>query len=440
MRMQGMLPLLMATLLVGSGAAAQQAPIGHRQPKMSDLPGNVARREQASQPPQKGEQRPQSQGQASAAPAKGSGPPNIDIQKTCRESSSALAGLTDNSKQDLDSCISDEQAARNKLTKDWANYSAFDKSACINPKEYLPGYVEWQSCIEMTRDVVKMRQNQTASARDDSHASGESSGTSSKSRECPVVKTADDGSIDGSSIARVSAVAGLGQDAALGCPIPPLPNQPAALGTRHLPTGPPLATLRILAYRLAAEAGRHYRTLHPDPRIVAPGRTAVDLRNQTRLLPRHRPQAGRPGASVHPQRPSSGPIAIRSSGRRHPQRSTPRRYGATATALRNSTRSTAGRLTARSPSMPSTCSSWAARTGGQGRPTICRRASLCHPRSATAEASVPAAGDPCRVGIAVAVAHKNAGAVGRALGALGSGDLDTATGFNEDGAVCVRGT
>ena len=100
MQTQGMLPILVAALLVGSSAAAQQAPIGHRQPKISDLPPNVARREQASQPPQKGEQRPQSQGQASAAPAKGSGPPTIDIQKTCRESSSALVGLAGSDSQD----------------------------------------------------------------------------------------------------------------------------------------------------------------------------------------------------------------------------------------------------------------------------------------------------------------------------------------------------
>lgn len=137
-------------------------------------------------------------GAGSAALAKDSGPPNIDIQRTCRESSSALTGLTDNSKQDLDSCISDEQAAREQLTKDWANYPALAKSACIKPKEYLPGYVEWQSCIEMTRDVIKMRQDQTASAPADSHAKGQSSGrrTGSKSGECPVVQTADDGSIE----------------------------------------------------------------------------------------------------------------------------------------------------------------------------------------------------------------------------------------------------
>jgi hypothetical protein len=198
MRAQGILPILVAALLVGSSAAAQQAPIGHRQPKISDLPPNVARREQASQPPQKGEQRPQSQGQASAAPAKGGGPPNIDIQKTCRESSTALFGLTDNPKQDLDSCISDEQAAREQLTKDWANYPALAKSTCITPKEYLPGYVEWQSCIEMTRDVITLRKDQAASAPADSHASGQSSSrrTGSKSGECPIVHTADDGSID----------------------------------------------------------------------------------------------------------------------------------------------------------------------------------------------------------------------------------------------------
>jgi hypothetical protein len=198
MQTQGMLPILMAALLVGSSAAAQQAPIGHRQPKISDLPPNVARREQAPQPPQKGKQRPQSQGQASAAPAKGSGPPTIDIQRTCRESSIALLGLTDNPKGDLDSCLSDEQAAREQLTKDWASYPALAKSTCVNPNEYLPGYVEWQACIEMTRDVIQLRKDQAASAPADSNASGQSSGrrTGSKSSECPIVHTADDGSID----------------------------------------------------------------------------------------------------------------------------------------------------------------------------------------------------------------------------------------------------
>jgi hypothetical protein len=137
-------------------------------------------------------------GAASAALAKDSGPPTIDIQKTCRESSNALSGLTGNDNQDLDTCIRDEQAARQQLTKDWANYPALAKSACLKQQEFLPGYVEWQSCLELTRDVIKLRQDQAAAAPADSHANGQSSGrrTSSKSRECPVVQTKEDGSIE----------------------------------------------------------------------------------------------------------------------------------------------------------------------------------------------------------------------------------------------------
>jgi hypothetical protein len=129
-------------------------------------------------------------GAASAALAKDNGPPSIDIQKTCRESSSALSGLTGDGNQDFDTCISDEQAARQQLTKDWSNFPALAKSACLKPQEFLPGYVEWESCLEMTRDVIKMRHDQAAAAPADSHR------TSFKSRECPVVQTAEDGSIE----------------------------------------------------------------------------------------------------------------------------------------------------------------------------------------------------------------------------------------------------
>jgi hypothetical protein len=137
-------------------------------------------------------------GAASAALAKDSGPPNIDIQMTCRQSANAMSGLTGNDTQDFDACISDEQAAHDQLIKNWATYPALAKSACLKPKEFLPGYVEWQSCIEITTDVIKMRKDQAAAAPADSHGSGPSSGhrTGSKSRECPIVQTREDGSID----------------------------------------------------------------------------------------------------------------------------------------------------------------------------------------------------------------------------------------------------
>src|SRR5580700_8184362 len=79
-------------------------------------------------------------GVASAALAKDSGPPDIDIQTTCRQSANAMSSLTGNDTQDFDACISDEQAAHDQLIKNWATYPALAKSACLKPKEFLPGY------------------------------------------------------------------------------------------------------------------------------------------------------------------------------------------------------------------------------------------------------------------------------------------------------------
>jgi hypothetical protein len=138
-------------------------------------------------------------GAASASPAKDSGPPNIDIQTTCRESSNALVDLTGNDSQDsFTTCMNDEQTAREQLVKDWATYPAPAKAQCVQPKEYLPGYVEWQSCLEMTRDVINLRKEQAASTGASANASAQSSsrGAGSKTKECPVVQTAEDGSID----------------------------------------------------------------------------------------------------------------------------------------------------------------------------------------------------------------------------------------------------
>src|ERR1700688_3184071 len=74
-------------------------------------------------------------GAVSPSLAKDSGPPTIDIQKTCRESSSALIGLTGSDSQDtFSSCMNDEQTARDQLVKDWATYPAPAKTLCVQPK------------------------------------------------------------------------------------------------------------------------------------------------------------------------------------------------------------------------------------------------------------------------------------------------------------------
>jgi len=154
-------------------------------------------------------------GSASTSLARdGGGPPTIDIQRTCRENVSALSTMLGGEiQQDLQVCLMDEQAARDQLVKDWATYSALAKARCVNPKEYLPGYIEWQTCLEMTQGVINMRKERAsdtsgskASDTSGSKASGTSESSASRrtSRrhggavkgDCPVVKYTEGGSID----------------------------------------------------------------------------------------------------------------------------------------------------------------------------------------------------------------------------------------------------
>jgi hypothetical protein len=102
---------------------------------------------------------------ASASMAKDAAPPMIDIEKLCRADIDALRTVfTTSEVQTMDACIADEQAARDQLIKNWASYPALAKARCVQPREYLPSHVEWQSCIEMTRDVLDLRKHPAPAA------------------------------------------------------------------------------------------------------------------------------------------------------------------------------------------------------------------------------------------------------------------------------------
>jgi len=78
--------------------------------------------------------------------------PSVDIEHTCHMAA----------RNDFDICLSSEQAAREQTSKDWANFSAADKQQCLQPRVYLPSYVEWQTCLQMERDVRTLRGNSPA--------------------------------------------------------------------------------------------------------------------------------------------------------------------------------------------------------------------------------------------------------------------------------------
>jgi hypothetical protein len=84
---------------------------------------------------------------AMAAP---NGPPTIDAETTCRASERELIKLFgDNTMVSYESCIRQEKEALAKMQKDWATYPAAAKTQCIQPKSYMPSYVEWLTCLEM---------------------------------------------------------------------------------------------------------------------------------------------------------------------------------------------------------------------------------------------------------------------------------------------------
>src|SRR6266436_4781422 len=86
--------------------------------------------------------------------------PTIDIQKTCQVAAGAMLSLMGGTttEQDVNACLDSEQKARDQLVKDLATYSSAYKAQCMRTDVYLPSYVEWLTCLEMERDVSKMKQ------------------------------------------------------------------------------------------------------------------------------------------------------------------------------------------------------------------------------------------------------------------------------------------
>jgi hypothetical protein len=79
------------------------------------------------------------------------GVPNIDVKKTCRNSATVTGTLT---QDDIDSCISDEQGARDELVKQWAQFSGTGKDRCVRASaDYLPSYIEMLTCLEMAKQA-----------------------------------------------------------------------------------------------------------------------------------------------------------------------------------------------------------------------------------------------------------------------------------------------
>ena len=110
------------------------------------------------------------------------GLPQFDIQKQCQKTQRAADELIGTKNPGaFDSCVRNEQSAREKLVERWATTSALDKTSCVHPTGYSPSYSEWLGCLD-TRDLVRtMRKDHPESM--------------AASELCPKVNWQKDGSI-----------------------------------------------------------------------------------------------------------------------------------------------------------------------------------------------------------------------------------------------------
>jgi hypothetical protein len=126
-------------------------------------------------------------GAAPAGLAQNGGVPTIDVQKMCRQNDKAVRAVLEVGADFLGNCVAGEQSAREVVVKEWATYPALAKTRCVQPNAYLPSYVEWLTCLQMTRDVMKLRKEQSASMPGGTNALPKG--------RCPIVDVGDDGNI-----------------------------------------------------------------------------------------------------------------------------------------------------------------------------------------------------------------------------------------------------
>src|SRR5262249_28337106 len=90
--------------------------------------------------------------------------PKVAIETSCKAGEGVLSGLSSgtSARTSYDACMDSEQAAREQMIKDWETFAPADRTRCVQPKSYLPSYVEWLTCLEMERDVRKLKQTSPA--------------------------------------------------------------------------------------------------------------------------------------------------------------------------------------------------------------------------------------------------------------------------------------
>ena len=97
-------------------------------------------------------------GMVASDPARAQQVPTVNIAATCRAASIVTVSLLGSTgTDDFKVCMDGENRAREQIIKDWSAYAASDRAGCIQPRVYLPSYIEWLTCMEMNKAVREAR-------------------------------------------------------------------------------------------------------------------------------------------------------------------------------------------------------------------------------------------------------------------------------------------
>ncbi len=79
--------------------------------------------------------------------------PDLAVENSCRDAK--IYGMND-PEQTYKNCMRDEQEAKAQLEKNWPQYKATTRRACMAAGAHpSPSYVELLTCIEMTEEILK---------------------------------------------------------------------------------------------------------------------------------------------------------------------------------------------------------------------------------------------------------------------------------------------
>jgi hypothetical protein len=86
------------------------------------------------------------------------GPPKVNIEATCRASEIEIKKVFgDDTKVTTSGCLMQENAALDELVKTWAMFTPADRTQCVQPRGYMPSYVEWLTCLESQKELRRIR-------------------------------------------------------------------------------------------------------------------------------------------------------------------------------------------------------------------------------------------------------------------------------------------